>query len=122
MEKKGNCFSITRINESNLLIEYNPYDFYLYDLENLQIVNNYQFDRKLNNVSISDNYFIIIIKNDKGVKKEVKVQNMFNSKFKNINNNIDFGKLNHIEFIFLSNDLLCYCLKGLIYLKNNDAK
>ena len=122
MEKKGNCFSITRINESNLLIEYNPYDFYLYDLENLQIINNYQFDRKLNNVSISDNYFIIIIKNDKGVKKEVKVQNMFNSKFKNINNNIDFGNLNHIEFIFLPNDLLCYCLKGLIYLKNNDAK
>ena len=115
--KKGIFSSITRINESNLLIEYNPYDFYLYDLENLQIINNYQFDRKLNNVSISDIYFIIIIKNDKGVKKEVKVQNMFNSKFKNIYNNIDFG-----EFIFLPNDLLWFCLKGLIYLKNNDAK
>ena len=124
MSKKGKFSSITRINENNLLIEYNPCEFYLYDLENLQIVNNYQFDKRLNKVYITDNYFIIIVIEDKNIKKEIKIQNIFNSKFEKIYNfiyfNWEFKKIN--EFIFLPNNLLCYWGSGLIYLNNNDAK
>ena len=124
MSKKGKFSSITRINENNLLIEYNPCEFYLYDLENLQIVNNYQFDKRLNKVYITDNYFIIIVIEDKNIKKEIKIQNIFNSKFEKIYNfiyfNWEFKTIN--EFIFLPNNLLCYWRSGLIYLNNNDAK
>ena len=127
MKKYGKFSSITRIDENNLLIEYNPNAFYLYDLENLQIVNSYEFDPKLNEIYITDNYFIIMVKNKKNKQIEFKIQNIFNSKFENIYNNIIFFEKDFsIEFtykmanklIILPNDLLCYYGSGLIYLYN----
>lgn len=127
--KKKEFCSIRRIDENNLLIEYNLCEFYLYDLENLQIVNNYKFDSKINDIYITDNYFIILIKIHRNIKDEIKIQNIFNSKFEKIYNNLCFINYEDYkpkvyrkisELIFLPNDLLCFSGRGLIYMNNND--